>query len=196
VVTRQISWPLKPLPRFLAPHDRVGGRARTAAHGARNRALHLDLGHGVLEVGVAPLHLGGLHLLLRLDLRQRDLLGRADSHDELHVRGQELPDRLVEPPVGDRCRLAVRLLEQVLLDRPARDPLREGRHAENPHFGIRRPGESRDAVLLDPRDVFRPHPLGADQQHVTSRKPQEVFGLGAELGTLDPMRPVASEDEQ
>src|SRR5213076_3224051 len=51
VVTRQRpgdeGYELQPLPRFLAPHDRVGGRARTAAHGARNRALHLDLGHGV-----------------------------------------------------------------------------------------------------------------------------------------------------
>src|SRR2546422_6891263 len=44
-------------------------------------------------------------------------LRRADPHDELHVRGQELLDRLVEPPVRHRRGLAVRLLQHVLLDR-------------------------------------------------------------------------------
>src|SRR6266480_1916703 len=83
------------------------------------------------------LDLRGLHLLLCLDLRQRDLLRGADPHDELHVGREQLPDRLVQPPIGDRCGLAVRLLQHVLLDRAPRDSLREGWHPENPHLRVR-----------------------------------------------------------
>src|SRR5439155_14077267 len=72
------------------------------------------------------LHLRPLHLLLRLHFRERDLLRRSDAHDELHVRRQELSDRLVEPLVGDRRGLPVSLLEQVLLHRSPAIPCANG----------------------------------------------------------------------
>src|SRR3989454_7052292 len=105
---RSTLFPYTTLFRSLGPHDRVGGSARPPAHRTGDRALDLDFHGRGLGIGIVSLNLRGLQLLLRLHLREGELLRRADPHDELHVRGQELLDRLVEPPVRHRRGLAGR----------------------------------------------------------------------------------------
>ena len=88
------------------------------------------------------------------------------------------------------------MLQHVFFDRAPRDPLGERRHAQDAHFGVRRPRQPRLAVLLDPGDVLGPDPHRAHQQHVAGCQTDEVLGLRAQVGPLDAVRAVAREDEQ
>jgi len=163
-VTRQISWPRRE-PLNGVARQRAGdqghecsrchassvhtigfGRgARAAAHGACDGALHSTSATRTRRPRRAPAPWWPSSVRAPSLPRGRSP-PRADAHDELHVRRQELPDRLVQPLVGDRGGLAVRVLEHVLLDRAPRDALRERRQRGDPALGIRRPGEPRGAV--------------------------------------------------
>ena len=132
-----------------------------------------------MRICVVPLHLRRLHLLGGFHLGECDLLGAADAHDQLHVGGQQLLDRLIEPLVGDRGRRTAiaRLLEDILFDGAPGDALRKRRHAENPHFRFRRPGQPRLTVFLDPGDVFGFDAHHPNQEHGAWSKPDKILGL-------------------
>ena len=158
----------------MSPDNGIGSGAGAATDASRHRTFDLDARVDRLGVRVVAHHLGARHLLLRFHLSERDLLGAADAHDQLHVRRQQFPDCLVQPRV--RYDVAA-VLEDEFLHRLARNALREWGHTEDPHLRFGCPGQGGDTVLLDPRNVFRPNADGPDQQNVRGSQSHQILRL-------------------
>ena len=97
---------------------------------------------------------------------------------------QQLLDGLVQPFV---CHQVGAVLHGVLLNRTARYPLRERRHALDSHLRVRRPRDTRLAVFLEPGNILGLYTDRSGNQQIALGESQQVLYLGAHLRSVDPV---------
>ena len=88
------------------------------------------------------------------------------------------------------------VVEHIFLNGLSGDTQGEGGNPEDPDFGIRRPLESSLTVFFDPGDVVRANVGRADEQDVRGTEAAQVLRLRSHVRTLDPVPPVAGQDQK
>ena len=148
------------------------------------------------QVLVVAFDLRRLQLLLGLDLGERQLLGRADAHDQLHVRRQQLG-------IASSSHLLVTVALSPFV-RSITNSSTARRAIPSANGGTRRMRTSASGAHCRPALPSSSiqgmssgrMPLVPTMQQVAGREAHQVLGLRAHVGAVDAVGAVARGDEQ